>query len=73
MFSLHEIKVFNSIESGVLAYRDERLHEVFELYINFGISYRESGSYVHIATYSTLYGKNGIVIGDFSAGWQLVQ
>jgi dTDP-4-amino-4,6-dideoxygalactose transaminase len=48
MFSLHAIKVFNSIEGGMLAYRDESLHEVFEAYRNFGITYGETESDVEV-------------------------
>lgn len=48
MFSLHAIKVYNSIEGGVLTYTDDVLHEQFELYRNFGISYGESGNDVAV-------------------------
>lgn len=48
MFSLHAIKVFNSIEGGALSYQNEQLHEVFEKYRNFGISYEELGSDVDV-------------------------
>ncbi len=41
MFSLHAIKVYNSIEGGLLVYSNDKLHESFELYRNFGISYDE--------------------------------
>ena len=41
MFSLHAIKLFNSIEGGLLTYNDEFLSEKFSLYRNFGISYGE--------------------------------
>ena len=44
MFSLHAIKVFNSIEGGLLSYHDKTLHKTFELLRNFGISYGEFGS-----------------------------
>ena len=44
MFSLHAIKVFNSIEGGLLTYGDDTLQEAFSLYKNFGISYYETGS-----------------------------
>ena len=44
MFSFHAIKVFNSIEGGMLAYRDGMLHEKFGLYRNFGISYGDQGN-----------------------------
>lgn len=44
MFSLHAIKVYNSIEGGLLTYADSLLHGQFELYRNFGISYGESGN-----------------------------
>ena len=42
MFSFHAIKVFNAIEGGALTYKDEKLHEVFEWYRNFGISYGDT-------------------------------
>lgn len=48
MFSLHAIKVFNSIEGGVLAYKNEDLHEAFALYRNFGISYGNFDSDVDV-------------------------
>ena len=41
MFSLHAIKVFNSIEGGILSYQEKELHRKLELYRNFGISYGE--------------------------------
>lgn len=44
MFSLHAIKVYNSIEGGLLTYTDSTLHKQFELYRNFGITYHESGN-----------------------------
>ncbi len=44
MFSLHAIKVYNSIEGGLLTYKEDKLHEKFELYRNFGISYQENGN-----------------------------
>lgn len=49
MFSLHAIKIYNSIEGGLLTYRDDKLHEQFELYRNFGISYNENGNDVIVA------------------------
>lgn len=48
MFSFHAIKVFNSIEGGMLAYKDERLQRYLELYRNFGISYNEAGNDVEV-------------------------
>ena len=39
MFSFHAIKVFNSIEGGMLMYRNSELQQKFELYRNFGINY----------------------------------
>ena len=48
MFSLHAIKIFNSIEGGLLTYKDENLHRTFELLRNFGISYGESGNDVEL-------------------------
>lgn len=44
MFSFHAIKIFNSIEGGMLMYQQDSLQRVFELYRNFGISYHESGN-----------------------------
>lgn len=44
MFSLHAIKIYNSIEGGLLIYSDDALQEQFELYKNFGISYGENGN-----------------------------
>jgi dTDP-4-amino-4,6-dideoxygalactose transaminase len=48
MFSFHAIKVFNSIEGGMLSYQDAWLHQTFEQYRNFGISYGETGSDVEV-------------------------
>lgn len=48
MFSFHAIKVFNSIEGGMIVYKDENLHRLFELYRNFGISYGETGTDVEV-------------------------
>lgn len=48
MFSFHAIKVFNAIEGGAIAYKDEEFHKLFELYRNFGISYGESGNDVDV-------------------------
>lgn len=48
MFSFHAIKVFNSIEGGLLVYRNEALHKALELYRNFGISYGEMSSDVEV-------------------------
>lgn len=48
MFSFHAIKVFNSIEGGMLTYKNESLHEQFELYRNFGISYGENSNDVEV-------------------------
>lgn len=48
MFSLHAIKVFNSIEGGLLAYQNKELHKKFELYRNFGLSYGETGNDVDV-------------------------
>lgn len=43
MFSFHAIKIFNSIEGGMLSYKDSSLHGKFEQYRNFGISYGTDG------------------------------
>lgn len=43
MFSFHAIKIFNSIEGGMLSYKDASLHRSFELLRNFGISYSDMG------------------------------
>lgn len=48
MFSFHAIKVFNSVEGGMLAYKDETLHKKFELYRNFGISYSDVSNDVDV-------------------------
>ncbi len=48
MFSFHAVKVFNSIEGGMLSYTDGTLHSKFELYRNFGISYGEQGTDVEV-------------------------
>lgn len=42
MFSLHATKVYNSIEGGVLTFKNEELKRKFNLYKNFGISGEES-------------------------------
>lgn len=39
MVSFHAIKIFNSIEGGLLVYKDANLRKKFELYRNFGIDY----------------------------------
>lgn len=44
MFSFHAIKVFNSIEGGMLSYCDSKLHDKFEKERNFGIFYGEYGN-----------------------------
>ena len=44
MFSFHAIKIFNTIEGGMLMYQQDSLQRVFELYRNFGISYHELGN-----------------------------
>lgn len=48
MFSLHAVKVYNSIEGGLLAYSDASLQKQFELYRNFGIEYRASENDVSV-------------------------
>ena len=65
MFSLHAIKVFNSIEGGILFYRDADLHRKFELYRNFGISYGELGNDVDVV------GMNG-KMNEFQAAMGIV-
>ncbi len=44
MFSLHAIKVFHSIEGGLLTYADETLTDKLQMLRNFGLSYGEDGS-----------------------------
>lgn len=44
MFSFHAIKIFNTIEGGMLMYQQDSLQRVFQLYHNFGISYHELGN-----------------------------
>lgn len=65
MFSLHAIKVFNSIEGGILFYQEEELHRKFELYRNFGITYGEQGSDVDVV------GMNG-KMNEFQAAMGIV-
>ncbi len=65
MFSLHAIKVFNSIEGGILFYQEGELHRRFELYRNFGISYGELGSDVDVV------GMNG-KMNEFQAAMGIV-
>ncbi len=65
MFSLHAIKVFNSIEGGILSYHDQDLHRKFELYRNFGISYGELGNDVDVV------GLNG-KMNEFQAAMGIV-
>ncbi len=48
MFSFHAIKIFNSIEGGMLSYKNMKLQRTFELYRNFGISYGEMGTDVEV-------------------------
>ncbi|MCR4740308.1 MAG: DegT/DnrJ/EryC1/StrS family aminotransferase [Lachnospiraceae bacterium] len=43
MFSTHAIKVFNSIEGGILVYKDEKVRDFINLFRNFGISYEDGG------------------------------
>lgn len=65
MFSLHAIKVFNSIEGGILFYQEEELHKKFELYRNFGITYGELGNDVDMV------GLNG-KMNEFQAAMGIV-
>lgn len=65
MFSLHAIKVYNSIEGGILFYQEEGLHRKFELYRNFGITYGESESDVDVV------GMNG-KMNEFQAAMGIV-
>ena len=44
MISFHAIKIFNTIEGGMLMYQQDSLQRVFQLYRNFGISYHELGN-----------------------------
>ncbi|MDK2585459.1 DegT/DnrJ/EryC1/StrS family aminotransferase [Romboutsia sedimentorum] len=46
MFSLHATKVYNSIEGGLLTFKDDALKDKFNSYKNFGISDYESVKYV---------------------------
>lgn len=48
MFSFHAIKVFNSIEGGMLAYRKGEIQKKLELYRNFGIYYGKDGNDVEV-------------------------
>ena len=65
MFSLHAIKVFNSIEGGILFYQEEGLHKKLEQYRNFGITYGELESDVD------LVGMNG-KMNEFQAAMGIV-
>lgn len=65
MFSLHAIKVFNSIEGGILFYQEEEFHKKLELYRNFGISYGEMGNDVDVV------GMNG-KMNEFQAAMGIV-
>ncbi len=42
MVSFHAIKIFNSIEGGMLVYKAPSLQKTFELYRNFGVNYETS-------------------------------
>lgn len=46
MFSFHATKVFNTIEGGALAFKDERLNTIFNHMKNFGITGPETVEYV---------------------------
>jgi len=46
MFSFHATKVFNTIEGGGLAYKDQALAEKLMYYMNFGITGQETVGYV---------------------------
>ncbi len=46
MFSLHATKVYNSIEGGLLTFKNDNLKDKFNSYKNFGISDYESVKYV---------------------------
>lgn len=46
MFSLHATKVYNSIEGGLLTFKNDTLKDKFNSYKNFGISDYESVKYV---------------------------
>ena len=64
MFSFHAIKIFNAVEGGALAYRDEELREKLELYRNFGVFY---GS-----TNDVIVGGINAKMTEFSAAMGLV-
>lgn len=46
MFSLHATKVFNSIEGGLLSFKDKELRKKFESIRNFGITSSETIDYI---------------------------
>ena len=46
MFSFHATKVFNTIEGGAVAYKDENLSKILYDIKNFGITGPESVEYV---------------------------
>ena len=65
MFSFHATKLFNSIEGGMLTYKNEQLHKKFEWYRNFGISYGEESNDVEVV------GLNG-KMNEFQAAMGIV-
>lgn len=46
MFSFHATKVFNTIEGGALAYKDNSMKATIEAYKNFGLTGQESVEYI---------------------------
>lgn len=65
MFSFHAIKIFNTIEGGMLCYRDKNLQSCLELYRNFGILYQKDKNDVQVC------GWNG-KMNEFQAAMGLV-
>lgn len=62
MFSLHATKVYNSIEGGVLTYRDKELTSRLNMYKNFGIVGQEEVEVVGLnAKMSEFQGAMGLV------------
>lgn len=66
MFSLHAIKVYNSIEGGLLTYSDGSLHKQFELYRNFGIEYHEAENDVSVCGFNAKMNEFQAAMGILS-------
>lgn len=73
MFSLHAIKVFNSIEGGMLAYHNKQLHKNFEQYRNFGLSYGETGNDVEVVGINAKMNEFQAAMGIVNMGSHIVE